>query len=120
VKNSVKGDVTDFAELLFVSMLRRQELKDIERYGTPLETFNGRNALADAAEELVGAFQYLAQATMERKTWLANFEALLEELSTMTTDHPETLKPYIQTMFLPAMGNLCKKLYPKRNSSLPS
>ncbi len=39
----------------------------IQTYGTPLQTFNGRDALRDCLEELVDATLYLMQAIMERE-----------------------------------------------------
>lgn len=38
----------------------------IERYGTPLQAFNGRDALRDAYEEALDLCQYLRQALYER------------------------------------------------------
>lgn len=38
----------------------------IQRYGRPLQTFNGRDALKDAYEEALDLVHYLKQAIMER------------------------------------------------------
>lgn len=38
----------------------------IERYGTPLQPHNGRDALRDAFEEAVDLATYLAQVLIER------------------------------------------------------
>lgn len=38
----------------------------IQRYGKPLQTFNGRDALRDAYEEALDLVHYLKQAIMER------------------------------------------------------
>ncbi len=38
----------------------------IQLYGTPLQTFNGRDALRDAYEEAQDLVHYLKQALMER------------------------------------------------------
>lgn len=38
----------------------------IERYGTPLQPHNGRDALRDAFEEAVDLATYLAQVIIER------------------------------------------------------
>jgi len=38
----------------------------IERYGTPLQGFNGRDALRDAYEEALDLCQYLRQVMFER------------------------------------------------------
>ena len=111
---SVKGvsGVTHFAGLMFSSLLKRQELKEIERYGTSLEAFDGRDALADLSEELVDAFQYVIQASMEREIFVEKVESLLDELASISKD------PHVLTVFIPTMRNLCDKLYPRQNSSL--
>lgn len=38
----------------------------VERYGTPLQPFNGRDALRDAYEEALDLAIYLKQAIIER------------------------------------------------------
>lgn len=38
----------------------------IQRYGKPLQTFNGRDALLDLYQELLDAVHYVKQAIMER------------------------------------------------------
>jgi hypothetical protein len=44
----------------------RQRIEDgIEKYGTPLQTFNGRNALWDAYQEALDLVFYLRQAILE-------------------------------------------------------
>ena len=39
----------------------------LERYGTKLQTFNGRDALWDAYQEALDLVMYLRQAIMERE-----------------------------------------------------
>jgi hypothetical protein len=39
----------------------------VERYGTPLQAFNGRDALRDAYEEALDLACYLRQAIAERE-----------------------------------------------------
>lgn len=39
----------------------------IQRYGRPLETFNGRDALLDAYQEALDLVHYLKQALLERE-----------------------------------------------------
>jgi hypothetical protein len=43
----------------------------VERYGTTLEPFNGRDALRDAYEEAIDLALYLKQALMEREGVIA-------------------------------------------------
>lgn len=48
------------------SDLSEREQLGIERYGTPLQAFNGRDALRDAYEEALDLACYLKQAIVER------------------------------------------------------
>lgn len=63
-------------ERLFAAILAAQCSKGIARYGTPLQTHNGRDALMDALAELVDGFQYIVQATMERDVLAIEVERL--------------------------------------------
>lgn len=53
-------------ELVREDMLARDRLGR-ERYGTPLQPFNGRGALRDAYEEALDLCVYLRQAIEERR-----------------------------------------------------
>lgn len=53
--------------LLYVLDALEQRAKaGYEKYGTPLMTFNGRDALQDAFEEALDLCMYLAQALLEK------------------------------------------------------
>jgi len=47
--------------------LEEREQVGIQRYGTPLQAFNGRDALRDAYEEALDLACYLRQAMAERE-----------------------------------------------------
>lgn len=47
--------------------LDEREQVGIQRYGTPLQAFNGRDALRDAYEEALDLACYLRQAMAERE-----------------------------------------------------
>ena len=51
---------------LVIEDLRQRKLLGIERYGTPLQAFNGRDPLLDAFEEAMDLVIYLKQCLMER------------------------------------------------------
>jgi len=53
------------ADLVIQDMANRKQL-GIERYGTALQPFNGRDALVDAYEEALDLCVYLRQAIEER------------------------------------------------------
>ena len=46
-------------------LLQQRRKIGIAEYGTPLMTYNGRDALQDATEELADALIYLLQAMLE-------------------------------------------------------
>lgn len=55
----------------------------IERYGTPLQPFNGRDPLVDCYQELIDAAQYAKQRELEagtclmRTTWRERHKAIM-------------------------------------------
>jgi len=49
----------------------------IKKYGTALHSFNGRDAVNDANQELIDAIQYIFQAHLENKD-LSEFYELLK------------------------------------------
>lgn len=62
-----RGEITqDYFDLVEGSM--EDSIKvGTERYGTPLQTFNGRDVLQDAADEARDLFVYLSQAQQARQ-----------------------------------------------------
>lgn len=59
--------MNDIWKLVLEDMEVRRKL-GIERYGRPVQTFNGRDALQDAYEEALDLAVYLKQAMEERKS----------------------------------------------------
>lgn len=59
------NDQPPVADALMAYIEGRKQV-GIERYGTPLQPHNGRDALRDAFEEAVDLATYLAQALIER------------------------------------------------------
>lgn len=51
---------------LVITDMEQRRLVGIERYGTPLQPFNGRDALMDAYFEALDLVCYLRQAIEER------------------------------------------------------
>lgn len=51
---------------LVIADMEARRLVGIERYGTPLQPFNGRDALIDAYQEALDLVAYLRQAIEER------------------------------------------------------
>ena len=62
----IKNNQTPVWELVIEDMKSRDSFGR-EKYGTPLQTFNGRNPLQDAYEEILDAAVYLKQAILEQK-----------------------------------------------------
>jgi hypothetical protein len=52
-------------DLVMADVAERKRI-GIERYGTPLQAHNGRDALVDAYQEALDLVQYLRQAIYER------------------------------------------------------
>ncbi|MGW7100339.1 hypothetical protein [Streptomyces sp. NPDC054883] len=50
-----------------IEMIKERRALGIQRYGRPLETFNGRNAVQDALEEALDLATYLTQIEMEQE-----------------------------------------------------
>jgi hypothetical protein len=62
----VPNDRPAIQDLVIADMQERKRL-GIERYGTPLQTHNGRDALVDAYQESLDQTQYLRQEIEERR-----------------------------------------------------
>lgn len=60
------NDSTPVWEMVIADMQERHRI-GTERYGTPLQIHNGRDALQDAYEEALDLAVYLRQAIEERK-----------------------------------------------------
>lgn len=51
----------------------------IQRYGTPLQAFNGRDAIRDAYEEALDLATYFKQVSVEKADFAERLRALMEE-----------------------------------------
>jgi len=61
----IPNDRPAIQDLVAADVAERKRV-GIERYGVPLQAFNGRDALRDAYEEALDLCQYLKQALYER------------------------------------------------------
>jgi hypothetical protein len=61
----IPNDRPAIQDLVAADVAERKQI-GIKRYGTPLQAFNGRDALRDAYEEALDLCQYLRQALYER------------------------------------------------------
>lgn len=61
-------------DLVIEDLLERRRV-GTERYGTPLQAHNGRDALVDAYQEALDLCQYLRQVIEERDTRVIDWEA---------------------------------------------
>jgi hypothetical protein len=52
---------------LVIADMRQRKILGLERYGTPLQPHNGRDALVDAYQEALDLTMYLRQAIEERR-----------------------------------------------------
>ncbi len=67
-----------------------------EKYGTYLETDNGRDALQDAYEEMMDAAMYLKQALLEKKKNEERVVRLLNAILEVTSDGRQKYDEYIE------------------------
>lgn len=65
-----KPHITD----LVISDLAERKREGTLKYGTPLQPFNGRDALLDAYQEALDLCQYLKQAMIERDNKQQSFD----------------------------------------------
>ncbi len=65
-RKPVKNDNPAIVDLVIEDMKARQAV-GIERYGTSLQAFNGRNSLRDSYEEALDLAQYFKQWQIERE-----------------------------------------------------
>lgn len=72
-------------DLVVGDMLFRKQV-GIKTYGTPLQSFNGRDALQDAYEEVLDLAQYMKQQMLERAALYAAIEAVITAPSVETVD----------------------------------
>lgn len=63
VPDPTRGNVQD----LVIADIEERKRVGIARYGTPLQTFNGRDAMVDLYQELLDACMYVRQIIEERK-----------------------------------------------------
>lgn len=66
-----------------IAWLAERRERGIAKYGTTLQTFNGRDPVADAMEEHLDALQYLMQWRLERRALMAEVEQLRGALGAM-------------------------------------
>jgi hypothetical protein len=64
-----EGSIAD----LVIEDIKERKRLGIERYGTPLQKFNGRNGLIDAYQEALDLVQYLRQVIEEENESKSKF-----------------------------------------------
>ena len=74
--------VVDVAPLIIEDMKARMQV-GIERYGRPLQTFNGRDSSRDAYEEILDLAVYHRQMVEEMKVLRAENEELKRRVQSM-------------------------------------
>lgn len=62
------------------SALLQRKAWGVQKYGTPLQPFNGRNALVDAFQEMLDGAAYVQQALIEQGEQLAVVKEVLKFL----------------------------------------
>lgn len=85
------SQVSDYTKEEYLSFFEKQFKKGLEKYKTPLKTFNGRDAYADAMDELTDLSMYIQQLRMERNAlcWIIDMGIALDELPFLFTQYVE-------------------------------
>lgn len=89
--NAERGDTQDLPipndrvdiQTLVIADIEKRRAVGIERYGTALQTFNGRSALLDLYEELIDGTMYARQRLEEERELVRIINHLLD-----CTDRP--------------------------------
>lgn len=68
----------------FLGLVQERYVRGLRTYGTPLQTFNGRDALRDAIEEVIDLGKYLTQEWLERQAMAVRIHDLETELNRLT------------------------------------
>ncbi len=87
---------TVFVQDLVIEDIEALKKVGIQRYGSALQAFNGRNVDQDLYEELVDATMYLRQALIERAELRELFESLVANIEVTLGDIPFTWQGSIE------------------------
>jgi hypothetical protein len=100
---------------LVAEILARREL-GVQRYGSPLMTHNGRDALRDAWEEAIDLAAYLTQMVMERDDTTQTVEQLDRWLTRHSGEPDSALITRAREMLT---GSAAKPRHPTTRPPLP-
>lgn len=91
IERLTRSDGANPVVLLICQLLEDRKQVGIQRYGTPLQAFNGRDVVQDAVEEAIDLSTYLFQAVMEGKTELVDYfnQSARTLVSLVSYQHPE-------------------------------
>jgi hypothetical protein len=89
----------EFVQQLVIDDIKARIAVGIERYGTPLKTFNGRNVDQDLYEELIDASTYLRQRLVERVEMAEAVVGLTRLLEETYTELPGPVWDYLNLLF---------------------
>ena len=81
-------------DLVIADIEKRKEI-GIERYGTTLQPFNGRDSGRDAYEEALDLVQYMKQMTIEFKKVIEVMHKITEAVS-LTAAHMEAFRMLVE------------------------
>lgn len=84
----VKNDLPFVQDAVIADIEKRKEI-GIQRYGTPLQAFNGRDTLQDLFEELLDGAMYAKQLMIERDATEIEWSVLFHNGQRMLTTNEE-------------------------------
>ncbi len=85
-------------DLVIDDILERKQV-GIQRYGTPLQTFNDRDVDLDLYEELLDATMYARQRLAERRLMLETLMDVISEIETRLGSLPITLEDNLAILY---------------------
>lgn len=88
-----------------IEQISAQQAKGIEKYGTSLQTWNGRDPLGDAMQEEIDRWQYLCQARLERADMVEQMNRLCADLMEVEEQRDAFKNKYDEVLKLLATVN---------------
>ena len=85
-------------DLVVDDILERKQV-GIERYGTPLQTFNDRDVDLDLYEELLDSTMYARQRLSERRIMFDALRGVISEIETRLGSLPVTLEDNLSVLY---------------------
>lgn len=91
-QRAIDRALIDYAPYQIIEDMRERHIFGLEKYGVPLSTNDGRNALIDAYQEALDGYVYLVKEQLESLLSLADDIPELEDLTKMQLEIAERIR----------------------------